>query len=223
MRYAIFSDLHNNTLGFTAVLADAAQHQADGLICLGDVGRDPQLLAALYERAIPCTFGNWEVSGWQRLPPTLADWVGEWPAMIRLGEAIFCHATPNMPAGAARTALASVYMTDGVGWQTLFPRLHRNETARWAAIAALEAANLRVAFHGHTHVQEVYVWSAQDGGRRQLRAFSEPTEFILEPGSVTAPNRYLVGVGSAGAPDDGPQLRYVIYDDETKQVILRRL
>jgi hypothetical protein len=45
----------------------------------------------------------------------------------------------------------------------------------------------------------------------------------LEPGLPTAPNRYLIGVGSAGAPDDGPQLRYAIYDETTAQVWLRRL
>ncbi|MEZ4729197.1 MAG: metallophosphoesterase family protein [Caldilineaceae bacterium] len=223
MRYAIFSDLHDNHRGLTAVLTDAAQSHADHLICLGDVGRDPQLFLALQERSIPCTFGNWEVSSWQRLPEPVAAWVGDWPATIQHGTAIFCHATPDMPATATSTALASTYMAGGLSWHTLFPRLHRNEAARWAAFAALETAELRVAFHGHTHIQEVYAWRAGPDGRRQVRLLQEPDEFTLERGSATAPNRYLIGVGSAGAPDDGPYLRYVIYDDETQQVILRRL
>ena len=223
MRYAIFSDLHDNQHSLAGVLADAKQYGVDHFIYLGDVGHDPALFRALRERDIPCTFGNWEVSGWQRLPTTLATWVGAWPALIRHEEAIFCHATPDIPAAAATTASAATYMTNGVGWMTLFPRLNRNEEARWAALAALETLDARVAFHGHTHVQEVYGWVGDEQGQRRLYTFNASTEFHLEQGNPTAPNRYLVGVGSAGAPDDGPQLRYVIYDDATKQVMLRRL
>ncbi len=243
MRYAIFSDLHDNWAGLTAVLADADSAHVDQLIYLGDAGQDLQLFQRLQERNIPCVFGNWEVSGWRRLPAAISTWVGNWPATIRHSAAIFCHATPDIPATITTTASVSSYMAAGVSWYTLFPRLNRNEAARWDALAALEAADARVAFHGHTHVQEVYAWTTPgttpvtipvttpgttpekitSQGHRHLRALPEPTEFILEVGDPTAPNRYLVGVGSAGAPDDGPQLRYVLYDDETQQVTLRRL
>lgn len=223
MRYAIFSDLHDNLPALTTVLTDAALYNAERLIYLGDVGRDPALFLALQERKIPCVFGNWEVSGWQRLPAPLAAWVGTWPATIQIGNALVCHATPAMPVTAANTATAATYIAGGVGWLSLFPRLHRNEEARWAALAALEAANVRVAFHGHTHVQEVHGWLDEGTGQRRLRTFREPSAFTLDPGLLDAPNRYLVGVGSAGAPDDGPQLRYAIYDEVTQQVILRRL
>jgi predicted phosphodiesterase len=211
MRYAIFSDLHDNHTGLAAVLADAEQWQVDGFVYLGDVGRDPKLFLALQERQIACTFGNWEVSGWQRLPDAIAAWVGDWPA------------TPDMPAAVTKTAAASTYMAGGVGWHTLFPRLHRQEEARWAALAMLESTALRIAFHGHTHVQEVHVWESDETGHRRLRAFRTTGEFTIERGDPAAPNRYLVGVGSAGAPDDGPGLCYALYDDVARQVLLRRL
>lgn len=223
MRFAIFSDLHDNGAGLAAVLTDAAQWQVDNFVYLGDVGRDPQLFLALQERSIACTFGNWEVSGWQRLPVPLADWVRDWPALIRRPQAIFCHATPDMPPLVTSTATAEAYMRNNLSWHTLFPRLHRHEGARWEALATLEATDVQVAFHGHTHVQEVWAWADEGQGQRRLRNFREPAEFTLEPGSPTAPNRYLIGVGSAGAPDDGPQLRYVIYDETTAQVWLRQL
>jgi len=219
MRYAIFSDLHDNQTGLRAVLADAKREQADQLIYLGDAGQDPHIFQALQAHNSLCVFGNWEVNGWQRLPAQIAPWVGTWPATIQHGAAIFCHATPDIPANIS----VSSYMTAGIGWNTLFPRLNRNEAARWNAFAALEAADARVAFHGHTHVQEVHAWTTNTVGHRHFQAFREPAEFVLEAGDPTAPNRYLVGVGSAGTPDDGPQLRYVLYDDETQQVSLRRL
>ena len=223
MRYAIFSDLHDNQQGLMAVLTDAEQWQADSLIYLGDVGREARLFLALQERQIACTFGNWEVSGWQRLPTHLAAWVGEWPATIQRGTAIFCHATPDMPATVTKTAAASTYMAGGQSWHTLFPRLHRSETARWAAFAVLEETNRQVAFHGHTHVQELYRWESDETGHRRLQVVRTPGEFTMTAGHTTVPNRYLVGVGSAGAPDDGPGLCYALYDDVTQQVILRRL
>jgi hypothetical protein len=114
-------------------------------------------------------------------------------------------------------------MQNNLSWHALFPRLHRNEQARWEAFAALDAAGVQVAFHGHTHIQDMWAWTDDGQGQRRLRNFREPTEFALEPGLPTAPNRYLIGVGSAGAPDDGPQLRYAIYDETTAQVWLRRL
>ncbi|MDQ3248553.1 MAG: metallophosphoesterase [Chloroflexota bacterium] len=223
MRLAIFSDLHDNLDGLHRVLDDAAHLRADRLIYLGDAGRNPLIFAQLHQRAIACTFGNWEVSGLRRLSPSLAAWVGAWPAFLQVDDAIFCHATPNMPAAATTTAAAVHYVAGGVGWSTLFPRLNHNDEARWNALAALETANLRVAFHGHTHVQQVWVCQEDGNGRRHLRAFSEPDEFRLETGLPAAPTRYLIGVGSAGQPDDGPALGYAIYDDVTKVVTLRRL
>ncbi|MEZ4870445.1 MAG: metallophosphoesterase family protein [Caldilineaceae bacterium] len=223
MRYAIFSDLHDNLTAFYQVLQDGLDHDAEQFIFLGDAGRDRQIFQELQTRQILCTFGNWEVSGWSRLAAPMDAWVREWPAAIQVGRMLFCHATPDLPAAVTTTATASSYMSNGVGWSTLFPRLHRNEEARWAALAAMENQNLRVAFHGHTHVQQVWAWTIADNGSRRLHSFTEPQEFVLEAGNDATPNRYLIGVGSAGAPDDGPQLRYVLYDDLTQKVSLRRL
>lgn len=223
MRFAIFSDLHDNFAALLHVLADAEQQRADQLIFLGDAGRDPQLLSTLQQQGVACTFGNWEVSGLRHLAAPLADWVGAWSATILHGEAIFCHATPDMPATITNTVTAGQMMANGISWSTLFPRLHRNEHARWVALAALETGNRRVAFHGHTHIQMVWAWQAEQAGQRQLRSFTEPVEFDLDGGPVEAPTRYLIGVGSAGQPDDGPKLCYALYDDNARRVVLRRL
>jgi predicted phosphodiesterase len=223
MRFAIFSDLHNNAAGLERVLTDAAEQRADRLICLGDVGRDERLFGELRRQRVECLFGNWEVSGMRYMDHPTAAWVRTWRASLRYGLALFCHATPDIPASVTTTVSATHYMAGGVGWSTLFPRLHLNEGARWSALAALEEADLRVAFHGHTHVQLVWCWQRGSPDTQVLRPFSEPTTFVLEPGEPGTPNRYLVGVGSAGQPDDGPWLRYVLYDEASQQVTLRRL
>jgi diadenosine tetraphosphatase ApaH/serine/threonine PP2A family protein phosphatase len=204
-------------------LADAQRQQVERYLFLGDVGRDVQLFTELQHRGIECLFGNWEVSGLRHLPPQLADWVQGWPATRQIGQAIFAHATPAMPSTAASTVAAAKLMNRGTQWSQLFPGLIHNDEARWQAFALLEAADLRVAFHGHTHVQLAWSWTAAGDSPRQLRSIAGPATITLAVGNPHAPNRYLIGVGSAGQPDDGPQLRYTLYDDENNIVELRRL
>lgn len=223
MSIAIFSDLHDNLEALYAVLADASRQQVDRFIYLGDVGHDPTLFAELQKRQIPCTYGNWEVSGLRRMSGLQYEWVAQWPGAICEGEAIYAHATPDMPEAAATTGAALRYMQSGIGWSGLFPRLNLNEEARWQAFATLEARDLRVAFHGHTHVQQVWAWETAPSGSRRLRSFSEPDRFSLQRGNPQTPNRYLIGVGSAGQPDDGYEGKYVIYDPARQEITLRRL
>lgn len=215
MRIAIFSDLHNLTSGFHIIMRETQRQNVDRLIYLGDLGSNLQLFASLRSREISCIFGNWEVSGLRRLPPQWAEWVTEWPAKIEIGDICYTHATPDIPVGIATTGDALAYMSQGVGWGQLFPRLHHDEEARWAALAALETNNQRAAFHGHTHVQRVWVYEL---GR--WRSFNGPAEFALDLGTPQQPTRYLIGVGSAGDPQDGRALRYVIYDDVDQSVRL---
>lgn len=241
MRYAIFSDLHDSLRGWELLLSHAQRNQANALIYLGDVGQNPQLFRTLQDHAIPCLFGNWEVSGYGRLPPDLADAVAQWPATCTLdaaagdaagadaggdeqGAACCAHATPAMPAHIRTTQDAARHMQQGHSWASLFPRLHNDESARWEALAALETASIPLAFHGHTHVQMLWAYGPVTGrpaagGRestRRWRSQSAPQVYPL----AAATTRYLIGVGSAGQPDDGPQPRYVIYDTTAQTVEL---
>lgn len=215
MRIAILSDIHSQASAFQTVMRHAQRKNIDRVIYLGDLGSDPTLFAALHSREIVCTFGNWEVSGLRRLPAQWATWVAGWPAMLTIDDICYTHATPDIPPIVTTTAEAAAYMAQGVGWGQLFPRLHNSETARWAALAALETTNQRAAFHGHTHIQQV--WHYAEG---RWRTFNGPTEFTLETGTPAQPTRYLIGVGSAGDPQDGPTLRYASYDDQDRSVEL---
>lgn len=220
---AIFSDIHDNRAGLRRVLRDAERQQADRFICLGDVGHSLALYADLAGRGIECTFGNWEVSGLRQLPAPAAGWIRRWPAVIRTGSALCCHATPDLPDRVQTTDDAARFMATAARWHVLFPRLNHDELARWQALAKLQSDDLSAVFHGHTHVQEVWAWADDGTGTRQLRSFRGPADLVLDPGPAHAPSRYLIGVGSAGQPHDGPQPRYVLFDDVTGVVQLRRL
>ncbi len=227
MRTLIFSDIHDNLFSLERLLAMPEALTADRLVCLGDVGHHPAIFDLLARHNVACTFGNWEVSGLDRMSIDLAVQVGQWPATLDHGTALFCHATPDMDPAYANTATAMAAMrTHNMGWHTLFPRLDRSEEARWSALAALEAEDLRVAFHGHTHVQLAWAWLPTDDGHRLIRRIP-PTQAVtdlpLHPGTPDAPARYLIGVGSLGAPDDGPWPRFAVYDDEAQIVSLHRM
>lgn len=229
MRYAIFSDLHDSLRGFDLVLEDAHQRHVDQFIYLGDVGRSATLFRRLAELSIPCLFGNWEVSGYPRLPAPLDTTVAHWPARYWLPYACLTHATPDMPGEIETTAHAARYMQQTIGeqqmsgWARLFPRLHSQEEARWHALAALETFGVPIAFHGHTHIQRVWIYGQRDGGphtalQRENSSDRSPSRWHQYHGEPVLPislptaNRYLIGVGSAGQPHDGPYPRYAIYD-----------
>ena len=220
MRYAIFSDLHDNRAALQAVIDDATAHVANRLLYLGDVGSDPRLFAALRERSIPCTFGNWEVIGLRRMARDQAEWVGGWPATLRAGGALCAHATPDLPATVTDTRGAHAFMMNVGGVNGLFPRLHLDEDALWQAFARLEVEGVQLFFHGHTHVQMAFRWNSVGGKGEPLRQITAPGVLRLEPSPAV---RYVIGVGSAGQPMDGRQGRYVLYDDTAQVVILRRL
>ncbi len=221
MQWLIFSDIHDNQSTWQRFL-ESVQGEAElGLICLGDVGRSPAILEELRRRGVRCVFGNWEVSGLTFLPEGLATWVADWPGVLQLDSALLCHATPDLPPEAATTRSAARFMEErGVSWRQLFPSLDRDEEARWRALAVMEAQDAPLLFHGHTHVQQAWGWGRDARGRLRLRPLTA-SRIVLEPeGGV---ERAIIGVGSLGAPMDGPHPRYVRYDDRAQVVTLERL
>ncbi len=216
MRTAIFADLHDVLDGWAAVARDAAALGVERFVYLGDAGRSARVYARLRDCGIACTFGNWEVSGLQRMDASLADWVSTWPGVIREGPLAFCHATPDLPAEVHTTAQAAEWMATGRRWHALFPRLHHDEAAVWQALAWMEIEDVTVTFHGHTHVQTVWTWTPTVTGAPQLRMTTNLTR--IEPATGA---RVIVGVGSAGQPDDGPWPRYAVYDDACRVIYLR--
>ena len=116
------------------LLADAERRNADRLIFLGDLGNDERLFETLRRLGVDCLFGNWEVSGFSAYLPRYATGSVFGRPRFVSGIAVFCHATPDMPAEAGATQDAATYMDQGIGWQQLFPRLHRDEAALWSAL-----------------------------------------------------------------------------------------
>jgi predicted phosphodiesterase len=202
MRYAILSDVHGRRQKLEAVLRDALQRGAEQIISLGDVGGD-DCLSLLCRAGAKAVFGNYEVSGWERLEPRHRDWVRAWPPILVEEGFLAVHAAPWHPKGLGNVADFGAWLrSTRQSWRALFPYLTEDEDDLWQALAELEMAGRAILFHGHTHLQAV--WRLDPAGHlRRVR----PAKIDVKPN-----HRYVVGVGSVGLPEDGGWAAYVLYD-----------
>lgn len=214
MIWALLSDVHGRGDRLARVLVDARRNGAAAFLALGDIA-SIHALDLLDEVRAECVFGNWEASGLRGLPPPYRSWVSRWPPQVQRDGFIAAHASPVWPDGLEIGRVVDYLRAHGLHWTALFPSLQRSEDARWQALAELEAADLDLFFHGHTHIQEAWCW--RPGG---------VPEYV--PGDrgevwVAAGERWLIGVGSVGDPHDGSGACYVLYDSVARRITWRRV
>ncbi len=213
MLWAIFSDVHGHSEALQHIIEDAKRRGVKSFINLGDLGNGAthEILAQIPVRSV---LGNWEVSSWHLLPPPWRNVVRAWPFQQRENDALFCHASPVWPDQVRTVDDALTYVREHGSWFALFPSLEHESEALWEAFALMGAQHLRVTFHGHTHVQKIWILTADN----HLRVWKEPHLSLRKDGSL-----YIIGVGSVGRPLDGPGKCYALWDDETDEVELIRL
>jgi diadenosine tetraphosphatase ApaH/serine/threonine PP2A family protein phosphatase len=122
------------------------------------------------------------------------------------------HATPLWPDRLASLA-DLIAQRHSVPMSQLFPYLHFESPTLWATIGSLTQAGVSLMFHGHTHRQIAWRFTADNHLQKLTHHL-----ITLRPGDTL-----VVGVGSVGRPEDGPGAAYVIYDDELGQVQMMRV
>jgi len=211
MRYAIFSDIHNNAAALTAVILHAQQNQVDGYFCLGDVGID-SCVHLVREVAAPTVFGNWEVGNWRGLSRLNQQWVLTLAPTLEQNDFWLTHAAPLWPSD-IRTLTDFNTQRHRLSMATCFPYLHMDSDALWASFAKLTEAKIPLMFHGHTHCQ--ITWRFHPDNRLEK---SLSRNITLQPDET-----FIIGVGSVGSPNDAPGAAYVIYDEAAQQVEMIRV
>ncbi|MGN0833227.1 MAG: metallophosphoesterase family protein [Kiritimatiellia bacterium] len=216
MRYAIVSDVHANESALRQVLADAAAHGAERVVCLGDVvgyGPLPAETVALVRKSVGTTLcGNHDdaVSGRQGAESFIAlagdavkrhrdvlksadlAWLRRLPYVCELEGAVAAHGDFVDPAGFN-------YIDD--------------EASAARNFAATEAP---LMFVGHTHVPGFFLTGRSGSVYRMA-----PQDFMLEAGK-----RYIVNPGSVGYPREHNgtcRSSYVLYDSTARTVLFRFL
>lgn len=214
MRYAIISDVHANEAALRAVLTDAADAQAEKIICLGDVlGYGPEPVAALelvYRRAHVCLAGNHDDAVAGRFPvEDFTDFAAE--AVQRHRAAVTQEARDwlnHLPYTCAFEGFACAH------GDFSNPENFNYVLEPQDALPSWEARTEQLLFVGHSHQPGIFVLGAS-GTPHHIDA----ADFTLEDGK-----RYIVNPGSVGYPRSGDcRSSYCIYDDVERTVEFRTL
>lgn len=152
MRIAVLNDIHGNLPALEAVLKETRRESVDRIVVGGDVFPGPMphlVLDALLSADVPVDFiyGNGEVAvlepslapepyrpliAWnaEQLDDAKRQLVRQWPMTLRLGDILFCHATPR--------DVNEIFTAN---------------TAEERLLPVFEPANAAVVVCGHTHMQ----------------------------------------------------------------------
>jgi predicted phosphodiesterase len=211
--WALLSDIHGRGDRLARVLADAEKHGVSRFLCLGDLG-GARVLDQLNDVGADFVFGNWEASGLRGMAQPYRGQVARWSARFDAEGFRAAHASPVWPDGLGIGDVVDYLQSRALHWTALFPSLARSQEARRAAFAELAAGTVPIFFHGHTHMQEAWVWAPGESPRH------------LSASDLTLPDDRafsLVGIGSVGAARDGPEARYVLFDANKREIIWQRV
>src|SRR3989440_10011082 len=212
MRFAIFSDVHDNLEALAAVLADARENKCTDFVCLGDVvgynANPHECVERIRELDCPIVKGNHDEQAsliessrdfnemaeaaiqWTR--DNLSDADKEWLRALKLLRQVrdftIVHATLDTPEQ----------------WGYVFNNLD--------AAASFTYQHTTVCFFGHTHVPGAFV---RDEGVKRVKV-----DQLMIEGS----KKYFINVGSVGQPRDGDwRAAYCIYHIDKNVVEQRRI
>ncbi|HKW03153.1 MAG TPA: metallophosphoesterase family protein [Vicinamibacterales bacterium] len=217
MRYLILSDLHGNIHALEAVLADASAIGYDAVLVLGDLvgyGADPSAVMArtLALEPVAIVRGNHDKVAAGLEPASLFNDIArrsiEWTAAVLSTEELQMLA--ELPKGPCQLT-SELEICHGAPFDEDYYVFEAGEAAR-----ALEAAQSRLCFFGHTHLPALFA-TAQDPVRE---AVDPAGDELALPRSGPA----LINVGSVGQPRDGdPRAAYGILDMTRHTLRLRRV
>jgi predicted phosphodiesterase len=213
MKYLIFSDVHGNLEALEVLLSLIKQEKPDKIFFLGDAvgyGANPsECLQTIAETADLFLAGNHDYAA------AGATSIAFFNEMAK--EAILWTQAQLSPEEKLYLkSLPVILQFPAISLAHASPR----EPAEWHYILTEEDAaenfpyfSSPLCFVGHSHQAETMV---TDRFRRYWRSASQVIS--LEEGC-----RYIVNVGSVGQPRDyNPQGAYCLYDDQKKQIQIRR-
>lgn len=214
MRYAIISDVHANEAALRAVLTDAADAQAEKVVCLGDVlGYGPEPVAALelvYRRAHVCLAGNHDDAVCGRFPvEDFTDFAAE---AVQRHRAAITHEAKDWLTHLPYTCAFEGFACAHGDFSN--PENFNYVLEPQDALPSWEARTEQLLFVGHSHQPGIFVLGASGTPHR-----IDAADFTLEDGK-----RYIVNPGSVGYPRSGDcRSSYCIYDDAERTVEFRTL
>jgi len=213
VRWAIFGDIHANMEALDAVMDECESLGVDRFLCLGDIvgyGANPrECLERIVDMDIPIVAGNhdWAVCGKLSIEffNTYAKQAVYW-TREQLEER---HMEVMRSWPLVQEVNEEITIVHGsLNFPDLFDYIQTSQDAR----LSLEKLGTRVCFLGHSHVPVTFFSGP-------MVSYTMSYEIELE-----GFEKALVNVGSVGQPrDENPMSSFGLYDDETKQVSIKRV
>lgn len=207
MRFGIISDIHANIEALTVALEVLEQEGTDQIICLGDVigynASPKECLELIIEKQIPTIKGNHERYVVGEIPQgvksntiRVAEWTKE-----QLGES-HIEFVENMPNRMLHES--GFLITHGSPRNKDEYLLKLNSFIANLKLLETKYPEIKVCFHGHTHVPSVW------GRGHIVQNIHEDRTVELERDKT-----YLINPGSVGQPRDRcPLSSFGIFDDD---------
>ncbi|MDT8390394.1 MAG: metallophosphoesterase family protein [Lentisphaeria bacterium] len=215
MLYAIVSDIHANRQAWEAVLSDIRAHQADEILCLGDiVGYGPApaaVLRSVYAHCKHIITGNHDAALCGRTaadsfnPRAQAALAWTRTRLARKSDQVL----KDLPLSMKGDHFRCVHGSPRSPSQYNYIIETGDADKTWSHFSE------RVCFVGHSHVPGVFF--TEDN----LTSHRAPSggDVTLEPDK-----RYIVNVGSVGQPRDGTVLAsYCLFDTDRRMVYFRQV
>ncbi len=217
MRYAVLSDIHSNLVALQAVLADLSEEEIDAYLCLGDIvgygARPNQCCDIIRDLEAVCVRGNHDSAA---VDPARAQWFTAparacllWTTdQLRDDNLEFLGSLPTVQIVDDHITICHGSIPDPDHY-TVRPV---------DALMSFRAMKTPIAFFGHTHYSEWFVWSGDS---------EMPEEFPMPDGgelTEEVSRLYLVNPGAVGQPRDrNERASYAIYDADEGRVEIRRV
>lgn len=238
MKLAVISCIHGNYEALNAVLSDIDAHQAEQIVCLGDLvgyGPHPNAVVELIRSLdIPTVQGCWDGD----IVDGLDACDCSYPSLLAEKRGKAAHAWTDQEINPeVRDFLAQLPMTyrqDGLAFVHGSPNSQHEyllpELDAFTALERVMALETDVLFCGHTHVP--YVRELKDSELRvSLRSGARSTHRVAVDSADSAdsdvlhfPLKRIINAGSVGEPRHGrPNATYVLYDSESGQTTLREV
>ena len=216
MKYGIISDIHSNIEALDEVLNNMGK--IDKIICLGDVvgyGASPNdCIRRVKEIKSKCIAGNHDLAAIGKLD------IGFFNQEARAAIQWTANKLTRESISYLKIFKEEIYLQDNIFAVHGSPGNNKWDyiSDDYTAAMVFEKYIFDIIFIGHSHIAGCFV----------LEKIKEKVDYIdLSHGGhifFSKGSRYIVNCGSIGQPRDGnPKASYGVYNDETKEIFIKRI
>jgi predicted phosphodiesterase len=207
MIYALFSDIHGKLNKLKRLFRLVTENSADKCICLGDV-LDEFPEPALYEEILLKKMNALWIKG-NTDKAVISKYLYSFMSGSPDGDALQnFNRLPEQPqiVDSSFVICHSSLVSNGKYIRRIS---HTESEFKW-----MQRNNIKIMFHGHTHVPQIFSLNPESGRTEQIRAGNLYNKTF----QLDEKKYYIMNPGSVGVPRGGTLSSFLIFDKDKLQV-----